>query len=109
MINDGEDGFSIAEILVSLVILSLTAVSLGNIVSNLYKDWKTASNEISVSKTIEVKLATILPEEQKIDDNKWLDSAAFLITQNEAEYRLATPKLDQNAECQYDIVGRRCR
>lgn len=104
-----DDGVSVVEILVSLLILSFSAVTLGGIVSKMNHGWTYTTEKIETSKKLSDIIEFIPLEEEKTDDGKWLNSDAELTLDNNDTLKIASPKIDKTAECFYDVVGRRCR
>lgn len=104
-----EDGFTLAEVLASLVLLSLLAIAMGNLTQSYLMSWERTDRAIAKSNTRLTALQDIEAIEQGVRET---GAPNALVQSNSADGNtllLATPKIDQRADCVFDQIGRRCR
>lgn len=101
----GEEGVTLAEVLVALVILSLLAASLSGIIQNLLGNWERTSERIK-----NVEHLTSYSDNISTAEQQTISGEPFTLTSDDGQTLiLAMPKTDKTAACIYDLVGRRCR
>ena len=104
-----EKGFTLTEMVAALFVLSLGMVSLGSVTNLLMRGWDhIQTSESSVLSKIEIR------EELHLGEDKLKSDLAFyeqprLVIDDGPDLILALPKLDRPADCDFDLVGRRCR
>lgn len=104
-----EDGFSLTEVLVALVILSFGAIALSEATSLMIKSWdKTNSGTRAVGQLTELIDHIEASEHRVRADVTVLDGPEVAIDDG-APLLISSPKLDRTAACEFDLVGRRCR
>ena len=104
-----EGGFTLTEMTAALLVLSVGLISLGEITNILFRSWTHTQTQHQ-----HVRAATTLVDEMPSAE-QYLKSASderhplVIETDDGQILTLAVPKLDRTSDCEYDLVGRRCR
>ena len=104
-----EKGFTLIEVLVSLLILSALAVTLTAITQNILSSWSRIDQRSHRADEMMAHLEQLEDTEKQL---KGPASAKLLFDRASTDgspLHLASPKIDRHADCIYDLVGRRCR
>lgn len=101
-----ESGFTLAEVLASVFILSATAVATSSILATTFASWERTDQLIERSEGLLTVAALIERQEARRRlDQVYASSEPYLVP----DLLLARPRIDRSADCLYDLVGRHCR
>lgn len=104
-----EEGFTLAEVLISLIVISAGAVATQGVVMGITGHWARADMLKSRADVLLANLEAIHRFETSLrtssSDLQYLDFAAS----DGQRLILASPQIDHPSDCQFDLVGRRCR
>lgn len=104
-----ESGFSVAELVAALLILSLMAVPLSHSVGNMLSVWNQAKSDVHSTQQMVLKVLEIEAAEIKQEANaEFADGPSLEITDG-PPLMLSSPRRDRDASCEFDLTGRRCR
>lgn len=100
-----ESGLALAEVLVALMILSMVAVVLANATRSALQTWTRSEQRIE-----RVRDLVQLPDKAFAIEAERSDSSGATIELDEnTAIVIASGKIDEPADCVFDLVGRRCR
>lgn len=104
-----ESGFSVAELVAALLILSLMAVPLSHSVGNMLSVWNQAKSDVqSTQQMVHLVLEIEAAEFNQRASTAFTDGPSLQITDG-PPLQLSSPKRDRDASCEFDLTGRRCR
>lgn len=104
-----EDGFSLTEMLVALVILSFSAIALSESTSLMIKSWdQTKSGAVAIGQLAGL-IDQIEASEHRVRAEITVPDGPELIIDDGVPLLVSSPRLDRTAACEFDMVGRRCR
>ena len=107
---DKEAGFTLAEMMAALLILSAMAVSIAAITGNIIQSWDRTDVRLAQTRDLARLRELIEADEQGLKTNGAAGPAnALLITDDGEQLLLSEAKIDKDASCVFDLVGRRCR
>jgi len=108
MLKD-EEGFTLAEVLVTIIILASLAMVMAELVQSFIRSWERTEQRIEYSQDLLAQVETIAVSERALIGSE--SSSVFLTSklQNDGTIILASPKINSSADCIYDVVARRCR
>lgn len=98
-------GTTLAEVLVALLILSGVTMALGDATRSAMASWDRTETRIERVRHLVSMHDEIAPAELKRTSNP----PAMIALDDTVSLAIAAPKIDQTAECVFDLVGRRCR
>jgi len=104
-----ETGFSLTEVLVALFILSLGAVILSQSVGSMVGIWDRTQDAIQTVNRLGALNESINPAERSLKSQEGVPDGPALSIDDGPPLQLSSPRLDRGADCQFDMVGRRCR
>ena len=104
-----EAGFSLTEVLVALFILSLGAVALSQSVGSMITIWDHTQKRIETVNILTILSRVVAPIERSLISQTGLLEGPVLSIEDGPALVLTSPRLDRSADCQFDMVGRRCR
>lgn len=104
-----DEGFSIAEVMAALIVLSLAAMFLGESVSQMMASWSRTGKGIGRSVTMARLMDNIESGERQLKLGAPLGEGPVLPIDDGPPLELTSPRLDKGADCVFDLVGRRCR
>jgi prepilin-type N-terminal cleavage/methylation domain-containing protein len=102
-----EAGFSLVEVLAALFVLSLTLVVVGGIISNVSGLWSRTQTNLA-----EVDAMTVLAEQVThgfAPSNSVEAPSPVLRFEDGTEIRFNQEPSFMDADCAFDVIGRRCR
>ena len=104
-----ERGFTLTEMVAALFVLSLGMVSLGSVTDLLMRGWEhIQTSESNVHGKMEIRGDLYFGEDKLKSDLAFYEQPRLVIDDG-PDLILAVPKLDRPADCDFDLVGRRCR
>lgn len=99
-------GFSLIEMLAAIFVLSLGAVAVSGSVSGLLNGWQ--RTDITLKQN--AQRSALLEQVSDTQAGKKSDSTSLTYElAPDRELILATPRVDHNASCRFDLVARQCR
>jgi len=101
---DTEDGFTLAEMLAALLVLSGITLAIGEFTFLCMENWERSLSTIDYLR--ELRMAETYPIEET---ERSLISSGTPLTDPETGLIQAVPKLDRPPDCRFDLVGRTCR
>ncbi|ABI76373.1 hypothetical protein HNE_2520 [Hyphomonas neptunium ATCC 15444] len=105
-----DEGFSVAEVMAALIVLSLAALFLGESVSQMMAGWSRTGERLSRAGALSELLADIDAGERKLkQDAAPLGEGPVLKIDDGPPLELTAPRIDRGASCVFDLIGRRCR
>ena len=104
-----DQGFTVAELLAALLILSLVTLFVGDLIRHVSSSWSDARDRIDRLDSLSRLAAQIDAAETLSPSDAAQSSLPALRTDSGARLALADPKIDQTADCVFDLVGRRGR
>jgi len=106
---DNESGFSLTEVITALFILSLGAVALSQSVGTMITSWDRTKNRTSSVDHLTDLALSIEPFETHQRAETGIPDGPVLSIEDGPALQLSSPRLDRGADCEFDMVGRRCR
>ncbi|MEO1407306.1 MAG: type II secretion system protein [Pseudomonadota bacterium] len=104
-----EEGFTLAEVLISLIVISAGAVATQGVVMGITGHWARADMLKVRADVLLANLEAIHGFETSLrtssSDLLYLDVGA----NGNEPLVLASPQIDHPSDCRFDLVGRRCR
>lgn len=104
-----EEGFTLAEVLISLIVISAGAVATQGVVMGITGHWARADMLKARADVLLANLEAIHGFETSLRTSAsellYLDITAS----DNQRLILASPQIDHRSDCQFDLVGRRCR
>tara|TARA_R110002049_G_scaffold193364_3_gene362210 strand:+ start:852 stop:1175 length:324 start_codon:yes stop_codon:yes gene_type:complete len=105
-----DEGFSIAEVMAALIVLSLAAMFLGESVSQMMAAWSRTGDRLEHTKTLAHLLDEIEAGERQLKQEAApLGEGPVLVIEDGPPLELTSARIDRDASCVFDLVGRRCR
>lgn len=101
-----EAGFSVAEVIATLLVLSLATVALSEAVSSVTGSWQRIRDSIDRKDNARSLLMDIASVQSQ-DDEHNLDLT--LDVDEDLSLVLARPRVQRDASCRFDLVARQCR
>jgi len=99
-------GFSVVEMLAAIFVLSLGAVAVSESISGLLSGW--LRTEAALEKNVERSdVLSRVPEKQSMP--KAASSDLIFELGPDQTLILASPRVDRDASCRFDLVARQCR
>lgn len=99
-------GFSLIEMLAAIFVLSLGAVAVSESISGLLNGWQRTDMALKQNVQRSARLQQI-PGRQA-EEKSVSASLTYKLTPDQ-ELVLATPRVDHDASCRFDLVARQCR
>lgn len=101
-----EEGFALLEVLVATSILAVLSLVLMGLTQNILLSWDRTEMRIDQSRD----LANLAIRIQRVEAGNDVEVLLFDDVQlHGEEIPIASSRIDANAECVFDLVGRRCR
>ena len=107
--NQQQNGFTMAEVLAALFILSLATLALAEITQGAVIYWERTESVTLVSTQNRELLEHIESAEIHLRQENWTQTGPKLEIDNGQDLFLSSPKITHSPDCIYDLVGRRCR
>lgn len=104
-----ERGFTLTEMISALLVISIGLVSLGEITNILFRSWTHTQSQNQNVRAITDLVGEVLSAEQVLKSEIEESDQLIVETDGGVSLVLARPKLDRPFDCEYDLVGRRCR
>lgn len=104
-----DKGFTLAEVLASLFVISAGAVATQGIVSGLIGHWSRAEKLRDHADRLLSQAEEVHAFETAIKSNTSERLYLEGPDPDQSTLILAAPQIDQSPDCRFDLVGRRCR
>ena len=105
-----DKGFSLAEVMAALVVLSLAAMFLGDAVRQMMAGWSRTGDRLDRAGALAGLLTDAEGTERRLkQDAAGPVDAPVLRTDDGQALQLAAPRIDRDASCVFDLIGRDCR
>lgn len=104
-----ERGFTVAEMLAALIILSLGMVAAGDVIFQQQRAWSKISDQQTSAEGLAALYPRILDWQSKRPTYPQASGAPALQTDNGAPFPLSGSRIQKNADCLYDPEERLCQ
>lgn len=104
-----DEGFTIAELLATLVVLSLGMTFLGEAIFQEGRSWNRLKQNVTKTARLEALYPQILTAEAAQKSHAPLGEGPVLAPDDGPPLELSAPHIDKTAACRFDPIGRRCR
>lgn len=101
-------GFTMAEALIAMVILSFAALQISALASHFARSLKTSQTATQDSATKLVTFQRIVRADEMLMESQFYPHAETIILYNQP-YTLLRERTVEQANCFYDVVGKSCR
>lgn len=104
-----DEGFTVAELLAALVVLSLGMAFLGEAIYRESRSWTRQDEKARDIRKLEGLYSAALASETVLKSGAPLGAGPVLAIDDAPPLELSAPRIDQTASCRFDPIGRRCR
>ncbi|MCH9752464.1 MAG: prepilin-type N-terminal cleavage/methylation domain-containing protein [Alphaproteobacteria bacterium] len=99
-------GFSLIEMLAAIFVLSLGAVAVSESISGLLNGWQ--RTDMALKQNVQRSALLQQIPSRQAEEKSVSTSLTYKLTPDQ-ELVLATPRVDHDASCRFDLVARQCR
>ena len=103
-----DDGFTIAELLAALLVLSLGMMFLGEAIFQQGRTWSRLGTTVDQISTLATLYPAALSGEGVVKSHAPLGDGPVLAVEDGPPLALSAARIDRTAECRFDPIGRRC-
>ncbi|MBO6689401.1 MAG: prepilin-type N-terminal cleavage/methylation domain-containing protein [Henriciella sp.] len=103
---NAQAGFSLVEMLAAIFVLSLGAIAASESISGLLNGWQRTDDALKKNAQMSSVLERV--SETQAGEKSVSDVLSYEIAADD-KLILATPRVDYDASCRFDLVARQCR
>lgn len=104
-----DEGFTVAELLAALIVLSLGMMFLGEAIFHEGRSWNRISHQVNDTARLEALYSEVIAADAGQKSHAPLGEGPVLIVDDGPPLELSAPHIDKTAACRFDPIGRRCR
>lgn len=104
-----DEGFSVAEVLCALLVLSLTAIPLGNAISQNMRYWATFRSDVTALNASLDRFSRFDATERGKNNADQKEGLAGEAGEGPFSDLVTRDKRHADASCEFDLVGQNCR